>query len=165
MKKQTALIIFLISIFAVVFAIPGADARMKWRKGSHDTIKTMEKWGLDEMLFHKAHFILTNQQEIGLSEDQVKTIKSLKLETKKSLLRQNVEIEVLALDIKAKLWEHPLDQESINKLIDQKYELKKAKAKSLVDAYAKLRATLTEEQMKKGKEIWMQKMKSMKKYQ
>jgi hypothetical protein len=128
-------------------------------------MKTMEKWGLDEMLFHKAHFILMNQQEIGLSEDQVKTIKSLKLETKKSLLRQDVEIEVLALDIKAKLWEHPLDQEGINKLIDQKYELKKAKAKSLVDAYAKLRAVLTEEQMKKGKEIWMQKMKSMKKYQ
>jgi hypothetical protein len=161
MKKRIALMIFFISMVGA-FTIQNAQARMMCRgdRCPHgSTVKSMEKWDLEKMLFYKAHFILGNQEELGLSEDQVKTIKSLKLETKKSLLRQNVEIEVLALDIKAKLWEHPIDREGINKLIDQKYELKKAKAKSLIDAFAKLKATLTEEQMKKGKEIWIRGMK------
>ena len=41
----------------------------------------------------------------------------------------------------------------MNKLVDQKYDLKKAKTKTLVDAIAKLKGTLTKEQYDKLKEI------------
>jgi hypothetical protein len=41
-------------------------------------------------------------------------------------------------------------------LIDRKYELKKAKAKSLIDVLVELKNTLSEEQEKKLKDIWLQ---------
>jgi Spy/CpxP family protein refolding chaperone len=56
------------------------------------------------------------------------------------------------VDIKGSLCEDPIDKKSINKLIDKKYELKKAKAKALVDAYATFQAILTDDQKKKLKE-------------
>jgi Spy/CpxP family protein refolding chaperone len=55
---------------------------------------------------------------------------------------------VLKIDIKAKLWEDTIDKKGINKLIDKKYEIKKEKAKALVDTYAQFNNILTEEQKK-----------------
>mgnify|MGYP000282824940 CR=1 FL=1 len=60
---------------------------------------------------------------------------------------------MLKIDIKAKLWEDTIDKKGINKLIDKKYELKKEKAKALVDAYAQFKKILTEEQNKALKTI------------
>lgn len=45
------------------------------------------------------------------------------------------------------------DIAAINKLIDEKYELEKARAKSLVKAYAELKGILTEEQKKRLKDL------------
>src|SRR3989338_5299836 len=39
--------------------------------------------------FKKAHFMLDNKEELGLSEDQVKSIKALKLEVKKAYIQQS----------------------------------------------------------------------------
>ena len=60
----------------------------------------------------------------------------------------------MAIDIMAKLKEHPIDLEAVNKLIDQKYEMKKAQIKSLVASYAKLKSILTEDQIKILKTLW-----------
>jgi len=57
------------------------------------------------------------------------------------------------VDIKSKLGEDTIDTKSINKLIDQKYEMKKAKAKSLVEAYAAFQNILSDDQKKKLKGI------------
>ncbi len=110
--------------------------------------------GLDGMFFMKAHAILENHDELGLSEDAVKAIKSLKLETKKALIRQDAEIEVVDLDIKTKLHDYPVEVEAVDKLVDQKYELKKAKAKNLVEALAKLKGALTKDQYDKLHKLW-----------
>ena len=110
--------------------------------------------GLDQMFCMKAHFILANQEELGLTDDKVAAIKALKVDTKKSLIKQNADIEIAAIDIKSALHQNPIDTAAVNKLIDQKYELKKAKAKTLVDALAKLKGMLTQDQYNKLKEIW-----------
>ena len=113
-----------------------------------------QKDGLEEKFCHKAHFILENEEDLGLSDEQIGKIKDLKLETRKDLIKKDAEIETLALDIKAKLSEDVIDTKSAGELIDRKYELKKEKAKAIVEAIASLKNTLTEEQRKKLKGLW-----------
>lgn len=110
--------------------------------------------GLDQMFFMKAHFILANQEELELTDDKVAAIKALKIETKKSLIKQNADIAIACIDIQSALHQYPIDTAAVNTLVDQKYDLKKAQAKTLVDALAKLKGTLTQEQYDKLKEIW-----------
>jgi Spy/CpxP family protein refolding chaperone len=109
--------------------------------------------GFEEQFCHKAMLIIKNQEELGLTDEQVKKIKDLKVSTKKDLIRKNAEIDILALDIKAAMWEDVIDTNAVNALIDKKYELKKENAKSLVAAYVALKTILTEEQQKKLKAI------------
>ncbi|NQV03860.1 MAG: hypothetical protein HQ532_00015, partial [Candidatus Omnitrophica bacterium] len=61
---------------------------------------------------------------------------------------KKAEIDLIAIDIKAALWEDTIDLGSVNTLIDRKYELKKQKTKALVAAYAALKGMLTKEQIK-----------------
>ena len=119
------------------------------------------KKSLDEKFMKKAHFIMLYQDELGISDETVDGIKALKIETKKNLIMKNAQIEVLAIDIKSGLYAEKIDVEAIDKLIDQKYELKKEKAKMLVAAYATLKGMLTEEQMDTLKGIWTTQKKAM----
>lgn len=97
-------------------------------------------------IFGAAILILKNKEEVGLTDEQVDKIKALKVETKKSLIRQNAEIDIVSVDLKAAEWKDPIDRAEVNKLIDRKYDLKKEKAKSLVAARAALKDILTDEQ-------------------
>ena len=105
-------------------------------------------------MFNKAHFLFKNKEELELTDKQVEEIKDLKISTKKDLIRKKAEIEILALDIKAQMYGDAIDTKAINELIDKKYELKKAKTKSLVEAYAALKKVLTKDQKKKIKELY-----------
>ena len=89
-----------------------------------------------------------------LTDEQIKKVKALKLDTKKDLIMTNAEIDVLALEIKAEMWMDSIDLDSIDKLIDKKYDLKKGKTKSLVASYAALKNILTKGQKTKMKEIY-----------
>ena len=109
---------------------------------------------LEEKLYHKAHTFLIYEEELGLTEEKVKKIKELKHETKKELIRSKADIEIIAVDIWAELYNNPIDVDAVNKLIDQKYEIKKAKTKALIQALATLKATLSEEQYATMKKIW-----------
>ncbi|NQT32961.1 MAG: hypothetical protein HQ594_04740 [Candidatus Omnitrophica bacterium] len=112
------------------------------------------KKDLEKKVLCKAHFMLMNKEEIGLSDEQVNTIKKLKSETKKETIRDQAEVDVLVVDIKMKLWNDPINTDEIDALIDKKYDIKKKKAKALVAAYAGLKKVLTEDQKEKAKELW-----------
>lgn len=112
---------------------------------------------LESKFFWRAGFLLQNSEEIGLTDDQVETIKNLKMDLQKNLIRKNAEIEILGLDIRSALKEEDVNQETVNSLIDQKYELKEQKTKDLVSAYLRLKNVLTEEQKAKKKELYSQK--------
>ncbi len=144
--KLKFLTILLALILTTVISIPAGYA---------DSEKKEKLWRVDKVFFHKAHFILKNGKDLGLTEEQVKTIISLKMDTKKDLIKKKADIEVISVDILSELFEDKVDVKNVNKLIDQKYEAKKELAKSLVASYAKLKETLTEEQLKKLKDIWM----------
>ena len=112
------------------------------------------KDGLEEQFYHKAHFLLDNGEELGLSDDQINQIKELKLSTKKALITKDAEIEVLAMDVQAEMHKETIDKEALHRLIDKKYDLKKEKAKSIASAYAALKGIVTKEQKDKMKAIW-----------
>jgi len=110
-----------------------------------------DKMDMDKKLFSKCHMILENAKELGLSAQQIESIKDLKLKTKKDLIVKESEIDLAALDIKTELWKDTIDLNVINPLIDKKYDLKKEKAKILVAAMAGIKKTLSKDQMDKLK--------------
>ena len=77
------------------------------------------------------------------------------------MIRKKAEIDIVALDIKAAMRDEQINTGAIDKLIDRKYDLKKAKAKSLVGAYAAVNGILTDEQKSKLKSLWKKCKKEM----
>jgi len=157
MKKQSIIVCLLTFLFVGIFSMAcyaeGYCKGKKYDKGHG------HGHGLEKKVFHKFHLAMANEVELGLSEEQYEKIKTLKINIKKDLIIKRAEVDVLKLDIKAKLWEDTIDKKDINKLIDKKYELKKEKAKALVDAYAQFKNILTEEQKKMLKTIVRQRHK------
>ena len=77
----------------------------------------------------------------------------MKLRAKKKLIKDKADIEILSMDIIAKLHEDVINTKNINKLIDEKYDLKKQKTKSLIETYIELKNILTEDQREKLKTL------------
>ena len=140
--KRIALLIFLLSGLLVTMSYADRD-----KKAEH------HGYGLETKFFQKVHLAFKNQEELGLSDKQYEKIRTLKMDTKKDLIKRKAEIDTIAVDIKSKLWGDSIDKESIYKLIDQKYELKKARAKAIIDACDTFKNILTDEQKKKLREI------------
>ena len=135
-------LVLLFLVFSCVPQIAQADGGRK--KGGYHK-------GLDEKIFYKAKFMLKNQDELELSKKQIDKIKELKVAAKKELIKRNAEIELMKVDIKVHLYEDRVNVPAVNKLIDEKYKFKNAKAKYLVKTYADLKNVLTEKQMKEFK--------------
>lgn len=145
MRSRILITAFL--VFSLVFGVVAFDAcagHGKDKKGGYHC-------GGKDKLYRKAHFILKNKAELGLTDKQVKEIKALKIATKKDMIAKKAEIETVSVDMKAMMWESTIDTAAMDKLIDRKYELKKEKAKTSVRACAKLKNILTEEQKQKMK--------------
>jgi len=115
---------------------------------------------LDEKIFHKAKSMLKDQDELGLSAEQVTKIQDLKSATKREVIKRDAEIDLVKVDIKEKLHEDKIDVEGVNTLIDKQYGLKNAKAKYFVKTYADLKNILTEEQMEEFKRLCRTEMKT-----
>jgi len=158
MVKKILTLLIAISFITGSFLVSGAYAKdygmMKGYAKGHGMDMT-------DKFFKKASFILWNAEELGLSENQIDKIESLKYDTKKDLLMKEAEIDVIALDIKRELRKDSPDTSAINKLLDKKYDLKKEKTKKLVSSYVDLKSMLTDSQMKELKSKWKMKMKKM----
>jgi len=143
-------IAFAVTVVGILVALtPSGQSWASHGSGSNYHSKA----GLEEKFFHKAHMILWNKDELGLSEEQTDQIAALKREAKKDIIRKSAEIDILKIDIRSKLYDNPVDVTAIHALIDQKYEIKKAKSKALVNALAKLKASLNEAQWKQLKAL------------
>ena len=104
-----------------------------------------------EKFFHFAHSILENHEELGLTDENVKKVRELKIGTKKSLIRNTAEAELITVDIIASLYTDKPDLVEINKLIDKKFDIKKAGMKKLIAAFVGIKKLLSKEQMKQMK--------------
>lgn len=109
------------------------------------------KLGLEEKFVMKAHLIMDNSQELGITEDQLAKIRDIKMKTKKMLIMKEAEIDVIELDIKSGLWQDNVDMAAIGLLVAKKYELEKEKAIGIVEACIAIKGILNPEQMSKLK--------------
>lgn len=114
-------------------------------------------WSLEEKFFAKAHFMLAEEEALGLSEEQVRAVRSLKMEVKKRLIQDEAQVETLAVDLHSLFYEDTVDLEQVNPLIDKKFEIKREKAKFVAGAIAKLKAILSDEQRQTLKGLWKKK--------
>ena len=148
MKKQNLMSLGMVVLLLAVFSAGGLYAKEcgHGKKEGHG-------YDFGKKVLGKMHLAMANKEELALSEDQYQKIKALKISTKKDLIRNKAEIDLVAIDIKSKLSEDTIDVEGVNKLIDQKYELKKARAKALVGACVKFKGILTAEQQQKMKKM------------
>jgi Spy/CpxP family protein refolding chaperone len=158
MKKKSLFILFLAAIFAVSSMAPAALAGGK-RDGYYK-----KHYGMDDKLYKKAHFMLMNSKELGLSQMQEDEIKSMKIEAKKYLIDQDAKIDKIKVDLKAAMWGDDVDLDAVNKLIDKKYELKKEKAKYIANSCAMMKNILDDKQKESLKELWYEKKKKCDKY-
>lgn len=140
-----------LTLALLIMAVPSSQA-------AHGRGKSHDGWGLEEMFFYKAGFILSEQDELGLTEEQMEAIKDLKFEIGKEMIKQQAEIDVLALEVVSKLRGYPIDVEQVNQIVDQEYELKKVKERMTVGALARLKSVLTEEQYQKLKKLLSKKV-------
>ncbi len=114
------------------------------------------KKGLEHKILGKIHFVLQNEDELKLTAEQKYDLKELKKNVKRQLIQSKAAIDLLTLDIKDGLWNDPIDVDTLNGLVDQKYELKKQKSKELVQAYANFKRILTADQKAELKKLYKQ---------
>lgn len=106
-----------------------------------------------EKFFHFAHSILENHEELGLTDVDVKKVRDLKIGTKKSMIRNRAEVELLMVDVISSLYQEKPDISAINKLIDKKFDVKKAGMKKLIASFVAVKKLLSKEQIKQIKAI------------
>jgi len=144
-------------MFGVLVACTGVHA-LEGKKGAWER-KDGKEAGLEAKFMHKARWILGNSGALGLSDQQVQAVKDLKTSVKKSLVKQDADIELVGVDVGANLKEKKIDVNATNSLLDKKYDLKKARAKSLVKALADLKGILTDAQYDQLKKLKAEKKK------
>ncbi len=108
-------------------------------------------------IMKKAHFFLANKEALGLSEQQVERIKAIKLQTQKSVIKQQADMSLFMLDLDAKLDQPKVDVEGIGAMMEQGMAAMGQSGRASVQAYADLKSILTDDQMAKAKEIWKKK--------
>ena len=118
------------------------------------------QWSLKDKFFKKAHIILGSKADLQLSDEQAAKVKDLKLKTKKDLIMQEAEIEVVEIDITAALHTDVIDLKSVNSLNQKKYKLKNKKADVLAESFAALKSILSDDQKQKLESIYHSKGKS-----
>ena len=110
------------------------------------------------VFFMKAHCILRSSDKLALTEEQEKTIRDLKIDIKKTVIRQQAEGQILDMDIFLAMKPDKIDSTALQALLDQKYEGEKVQAKTIANAYVKLTEILTGEQWKTLTTIEKEKM-------
>ncbi len=155
MKRLFIFVVIFCAFVALTAPMVMADGRSMCRCGPG------KGESLEDKFMDKASFIMMNKDELGVTEEQERKVKDLKLELRKTLIKKQAEIDLLALEIKSGLWEDTVDTAALSKLIEQKYGLKKDKAVAVVEAYANLKKILTKEQMANMKKLWHEQKKQM----
>ncbi len=145
-KNKIGFFVIILLVFSVIVA--PAFAWQNSKKCSKS------KGKLEAKFFKKAKSLIAHKDMIDLKSEQVNQIKKLCMETKKALIRNNAEIEILTIDIKSSLFDtDKINVKTVEKFIDQKYKFKKDKAKILVRAFAQVQGLLTKEQKDMVKDL------------
>ena len=97
----------------------------------------------------KAKFLIHNQDALGLTDDQVRTIRDLKYEAAKQMIENQAKIQTTELDLKKEMHQDAVNLDKINTLLDMQADAQKALSKSSVKALVDVMNVLTPDQKKK----------------
>lgn len=155
MRNRIVAVILAICMAAVLSSTALADDNPMGRRGKMGEYgKAGHKMDFEDKFYCKAHFLVENALELGLGDEQIEKIKTVKHDVGKNMIKNDAEIEMLGLDIKQALGKDEVNLAEINSLIDRKYVLKAQKAKELAQACVNVKNVLTKDQVKKMKEVW-----------
>lgn len=104
-------------------------------------------------LIELAHEALENQKDLGLTAEQVSTIRGLKIANKKREIQQMANMQIMMIDMKVKMMDENFDAKGLSGLVDQGSAAMADGAKQTIQDYGKLLKTLTAEQRAKLKEM------------
>lgn len=147
MRKYLIVTVTLVLALGLMQSVSFAEKRAGYDHGRY------HKKSVKEKFFKKAKMIYLYQDELNVTDEQLDQIKELKIALKKDFIRKGADLNIIKVDIRSLLHEDEVNINAVNKLIDQKYEIKKAKMKKVVQSYAQLKKILTKEQIEKLKEI------------
>ncbi|MDD5078385.1 MAG: hypothetical protein PHQ84_05230 [Candidatus Omnitrophica bacterium] len=137
---------------------PGARMGMGGRMMGQGSGRMGNKMDPAAMFYYKTRLIMENADELGLSPDQIEQVRMLKMKVKKNQIKNNADVELLAIDIKEELKKDQINVNKINAMIDKKYGVKAREAKTVVRACADLKNILNKNQTAKLREIWNKQM-------
>lgn|GEM_PF-956450 len=98
-------------------------------------------------LLMKAGHILANQEELGLTDQQVTQIEQIKTEAEKAQIRKMADFQIFMIDLKTALKADEPDVNAINARIDKESAAMVSSMKETVAAYVQLKKVLTPAQM------------------
>ncbi len=104
-------------------------------------------------LMKKSDFLLHYSSELALTPEQVQTIKDIRQQAEKDEAQQAEAMKAFMEELETGLKQDKVDVAGLEALIDQTMTGFSSGAKSGVQAYAKLKGVLTEEQVAKVKSI------------
>ena len=133
MKKYLIATMTLVFALGLMQSIALAEKRPGYGHGMH------HKKSVKDKFYKKVKMIYLNQDELGVTDKQLDRIKELKIALKKDLIRKKADLDVIEVDIHSLLREDEVNVGAVNKLTDQKYEIKKAKMKENIKSYAQLK--------------------------
>ena len=155
MKKLANVFLFAGLLLTLLF-VSGqafADHEGKWAMREHDKGEEYQ-CPVVEKFMSKARVFLKQKKELSLSEDQIQSIKQLKVGVKKAYIQQKAAHEIFSLDIEQALSEPKPDVNAVGALIDQHAVSMAKMSKDTVTSYVNLKAILSEEQLAKVKELY-----------
>lgn len=142
MKKLAILVISLL-----ILASPVTFANHGHHEGSGG-------YSLEDKYFGKVDFLFKNKTELGLTEDQMEQIKTIKFDVKRAMIKAEADKDLAMLDIYQELHKDEPDVAKIDSSIDQKSAVKATLAKNVVRSLLNTKAILTAEQQAKAKELY-----------
>lgn len=147
MRKDLIVAITLVLTLGLMQSVAFAEKRGDYGQGRHHQKSIEGKFIKTVKIIHH------NQDELNVNDNQLNQIRELKIALKKDSIKKKAEIMIITVDIRSFLYEDEIDVDAVSKLIDQKYEIKKAGMKKVVKSFAELKKILTKEQKEKLKEV------------
>ena len=159
--KKNGLLLVLSGIFLMTAAMAYADCSMGKACHRMKEKQSENQCPIVAKVLKKSHALLEHKSDLALTDDQVKSIKEITLQSEKDSATQGAEMKIFMLELQSKLHEDKVDVDGVKALIDKNFPSFAASAKTNVESYAKLQNVLTPEQiqkakgfMKEGKKSW-----------
>jgi protein CpxP len=145
-----------VGTFLLEMAIPfaWADGKAAWRGGSRAMDMARHAMsGYGGMTSHVLHSLLRQQQDLGLTEDQVTKLKALALDQDRAQIRAHADVQVAKRELRALVTDEKTELSVIEAKIKERESFEGTLSFMGIKAKRDLYAVLTPEQREKQKAI------------